>query len=86
MNPYEKKCTKVIRSVYINRGELYEKFKFKTKPKLVKNAVYYVLRPDKDAIAALFFPNKRIVYLRYDKAIDSQILLNYFSLKENVRV
>jgi len=52
-------------------------FLIQKKQKDVKNDIYMVLRPDKDDRANKLFPDKQVVYLRYDKEQDLEIIKQF---------
>jgi len=80
----------IIKNTYnVKRGKLPIKRRFgsidecffinkKEKPPI--NDIYLVLRPDKDEKAAILFPNKKVIYLRYDNENDLLLIKKYYSL------
>ena len=82
--PYNYSKLILPKSIYINKT-LHPKFLISKKPKIAENNIYIVLRPDKDENAKKFFPNKRVVYLRYDKPEQLILIKKYqaMSLQNN---
>ena len=74
--PYNYSKLILPKSIYINKT-LHSKFLINEKPKTIENDIYIVLRPDKDENAKLFFPNKKVVYLRYDNPEHFNLIKKY---------
>jgi len=76
MKPYNVYKGKKIKKTMIG-GELADCFYIQKKKTEIVNDIYLVLRPDKDSVANQLFPDKRVVYLRYDSP-DDLILINQY--------
>jgi len=76
MNPYNVYKGRKIRKIMVG-GELAECFYIQKKKTEIVNDIYLVLRTDKDSIANQLIPDKRVVYLRYDRP-DDLILINQY--------
>lgn len=81
MNPFNVYKGKKIKKIRVG-SILHKSLMFSKKSELIKNDIYLVLRPDKDKIANLLYPNQIVVYLRYDKYEDLIMIEKYISLRK----